>query len=93
MGLRGSVSSFASLRTVIGMGEEFQSEHPPRLTGEVVGTGPLERVEIRHGLKLARTLLAPGAEADASPLIRVAWSGARIKQRKRQTIWDGSIPD
>ncbi len=73
------------------MGEEFQSEHPPRLTGEVVGTGPLERVEIRHGLKLARTLLAPGAEADASPLIRIAWSGARIKQRKRQTIWDGSI--
>ncbi len=73
------------------MGEEYSAGAPPRLAVEVWGTGPLEAVELFRGLDLIHSAALAAPAPDDSPRIRIAWSGARIYQRNRQTVWDGSL--
>jgi hypothetical protein len=73
------------------MGEEYAAAAPPPIAVEALGTGPLEAVELFRVLDLIHSpILAPPARDD-SPRLRIAWSGARIYQRNRQTVWDGSL--
>ncbi|MEE9275209.1 MAG: DUF3604 domain-containing protein, partial [bacterium] len=73
------------------MGEEFESGAPPAFRVRCVGECGIEAVELR---RIGKTLAAvrPKDEAAAgSDWFRVAWSGARIHQRNRQTHWHGEL--
>jgi hypothetical protein len=56
---------------------------------EIVGTAPIERVEIRNGLDMLETV-RPYQESDLGSRIRVLWEGAEYRGRGRQTLWDGT---
>ena len=71
------------------MGEEIEANGPPRLTVEVHGTGPIERVEIFRGRERIYSEEVSGrAEGN---LLRVLFSGARVRGRGRATKWDGEL--
>ncbi|MFO1160679.1 MAG: DUF3604 domain-containing protein [Reyranellaceae bacterium] len=57
-------------------------------TVEAHASAPIERLEIRNGLKLLETW-RPYDDAALGRRIRVIWEGSEYRGRGRQTIWDG----
>jgi len=49
---------------------------------------PIERIEIRNGLKTLETW-RPFDEKSLGRRIRVIWEGSEYRGRGRQTVWDG----
>jgi hypothetical protein len=65
---------------------------PVRLAGRVVGTGPLERIDVLRGLDLIATVTPYTSESfEGSKRYRVAWGGSRVRGRDRLTRWDGHL--
>jgi len=62
----------------------------PLLRIEAAGTAPLERVEVRQGLR-AVAVLRPGGREEPSPRLKVVWGGAEVRGRGRQVVWDGEL--
>lgn len=62
------------------------------LRGQVVGTGPIQKIEIFRGTHIIHTI-SPYTEASLqeSNLYRVGWAGSRVRGRDRLTKWDGTI--
>ncbi len=58
-------------------------------TVEAVASAPIERIEIRNGLKTLETF-RPFDEKSLGRRIRVIWEGSEYRGRGRQTVWDGS---
>ena len=56
---------------------------------EAVASAPIERIEIRNGLKTLETF-HPFDEKSLGRRIRVIWEGSEYRGRGRQTVWDGS---
>ena len=71
------------------MGASYQTSQPPEIAVNVVGTAPIERVDIFRGLEQIYTF--PETTERADDQIRVAWSGQRIRARNRLVRWDGSL--
>ena len=63
---------------------------PMRLAAEVIGTAPIERVDVMHGTTVARTIRPYGA-SDLGRRVRLLWQGAEYRGRGRETIWEGSL--
>jgi hypothetical protein len=63
---------------------------PMRLTAEVIGTAPIDRVDVLHGTRVAQTV-RPFAAADLGRRVRVLWQGAEYRGRGRETIWQGKL--
>jgi hypothetical protein len=63
---------------------------PMRLAAEVIGTAPVERVDVLHGTRVAQTVRPFGA-ADLGRRVRVLWQGAEYRGRGRETIWQGKL--
>jgi hypothetical protein len=63
---------------------------PMRLTAEVIGTAPIERVDVLHGKQVAQTV-RPFAAADLGRRVRVLWQGAEYRGRGRETMWQGRL--
>jgi hypothetical protein len=63
---------------------------PMRLVGEVIGTAPIERIDIMHGQQIAETV-RPFAPRDLGRRVRVLWQGAEYRGRGRETQWQGSL--
>jgi uncharacterized protein DUF3604 len=63
---------------------------PMRLTAEVMGTAPIERVDVLHGTRVAQTFRPYGAP-DLGRRVRVLWQGAEYRGRGRETLWDGKL--
>jgi hypothetical protein len=61
-----------------------------RLTAEVIGTAPIERVDVLHGTSVARTVRPYGA-SDLGRRVRVMWQGAEYRGRGRETLWQGKL--
>ena len=61
-----------------------------RLTVDVVGTAPIERIDIFDGLDLLETVRPYGA-SDLSGRVRLGYHGAEYRGRARTTTWDGSL--
>ncbi len=55
---------------------------------DVLGTAPIERIEIRNGLETLETF-RPFDKSDLGRRIRVLWEGSEYRGRGRETIWDG----
>jgi hypothetical protein len=62
----------------------------PRLDVRVVGTGPVESVEVRSGTETVRTV-RPYESADLGRRLKVIWSGAEVPGRARAVSWDGGL--
>ncbi len=73
------------------MGEEFDATEPPVFEVYVVGVAGLEAVELKRGTQVIFAERPKDDAARDSSWVRVAWSGARIFDRGRQTIWDGDL--
>ena len=73
------------------MGSDLTVRQPPAIEVEVLGTAPLETVELRRGTEVvyAHPLVLP--LPDERPLLKVVWEGAERKWRKRPTTWHGSL--
>lgn len=63
---------------------------PMRLAAEVVGTAPIERLDVLYGAKVVRTV-RPFAASDLGRRVRVSWQGAEYRGRGRETIWQGRL--
>jgi hypothetical protein len=59
------------------------------LAVEVLGSAPIERLDVFNGLEHLETIRPYGAE-ELGSRIRVVWEGAAYRGRFRQVIWDGT---
>lgn len=55
---------------------------------DLVGSAPIERVEIRNGLETLETV-RPFDKSNLGRRIRVVWEGSEYRGRGRETHWDG----
>jgi hypothetical protein len=63
---------------------------PMRLAAEVMGTAPIERVDVLHGTRVVQSA-RPFAAADLGRRVRVIWQGAEYRGRGRETLWQGQL--
>jgi hypothetical protein len=61
-----------------------------RLSVEVIGTAPVERVDILHGTQAVQSV-RPFAAGDLGRRVRVLWQGAEYRGRGRETLWQGEL--
>src|SRR5262245_22936460 len=61
-----------------------------QLAAEVIGTAPIDRVDVLHGTRVAQTV-RPFAAADLGRRVRVLWQGAEYRGRGRETVWQGKL--
>ena len=61
-----------------------------RLEAEILGTAPIDQVDVFHGTRIAKTL-RPYAAADLGRRLRVVWQGAEYRGRGRETVWQGRL--
>ncbi len=74
------------------MGAEGRTTGPVAIRGRVVGTGPIERVDVFRGLDILATRTPYSrASFEGSRRYRVAWAGSRVRGRDRLTTWDGVV--
>ena len=62
----------------------------PALRCFVAGTAPIERVEIRNGMRVEKTVRTY-TTAELSNRIKILWQGATVRGRGRQVVWDGEL--
>jgi hypothetical protein len=58
------------------------------LTVDVIGSAPLDRVDVFHGTEIVQTA-RPYAARDLGRRVRVMWSGAEYRGRGREVPWVG----
>ena len=63
---------------------------PMKLAVEVIGTAPLERVDVLHGTKIVQSAF-PFAASDLGRRVRILWQGAEYRGRGRETVWQGKL--
>jgi hypothetical protein len=63
---------------------------PMRLAAEVIGTAPIERLDVLHGANVVQTA-RPFAGSDLGRRVRVTWQGAEYRGRGRETMWQGKL--
>jgi hypothetical protein len=60
------------------------------LVVEVVGSAPIERIDLHDGLERVETV-RPYAAGDLGRRVRLVYEGAEYRGRSRTTTWDGAI--
>jgi hypothetical protein len=73
------------------MGDEYTTCDAPVLCVEAVGTAPLDAVEILRGSEVIYTYPSLDESSEVLNRLKIVWSGAKVKGRGRQTIWDGGL--
>ena len=63
---------------------------PMRLTADVIGTAPIERIDVMHGANVVQ-IVRPYAATDLGRRVRVLWEGAEYRGRGRETPWQGRL--
>jgi hypothetical protein len=73
------------------MGEEYEGDSPPEINVKVNGTTPLHEVAIKRGTETIyrHPFAKPGASEER--LIKVEWSGARVRSRPKRVDWKGGL--
>lgn len=72
------------------MGEEYKAERPPEIEVTVHGTKPLHAVEVMNGTETVYR--HPFAEPkDGDSILKIEWSGARVKSRPKRVDWSGGL--
>jgi hypothetical protein len=63
---------------------------PMKLAVEVIGTAPLDRVDVLHGTRVVQSE-RPFAVAALGRRVRILWQGAEYRGRGRETVWQGKV--
>lgn len=63
---------------------------PMKLAIEVIGTAPVERIDVLLGTQIVQTA-RPYSAADLGRRVRVLWQGAEYRGRGRETVWQGQL--
>jgi hypothetical protein len=63
---------------------------PMKVAIEVIGTAPLERVDVLHGTQVAQSE-RPFSASDLGRRVRILWQGAEYRGRGRETMWQGKL--
>jgi hypothetical protein len=63
---------------------------PMELAVEVIGTAPIERVDVLHGRHVVQSA-RPFVAADLGRRVRILWQGAEYRGRGRETLWQGTL--
>ena len=63
---------------------------PMKLSVEVIGTAPLDRVDVLHGTQVVQSA-RPFTAADLGRRVRILWQGAEYRGRGRETMWQGKL--
>ena len=63
---------------------------PMRLSVEVIGTAPIDRVDVLHGSEVVK-VVRPFTSAELGRRVRVLWQGAEYRGRGRETVWQGRL--
>ncbi|MDA1082698.1 MAG: DUF3604 domain-containing protein [Gemmatimonadetes bacterium] len=63
---------------------------PMQLHAEVIGTAPVERLDVLHGTKVVQSV-RPYSARDLGRRVRVLWEGAEYRGRGRDTVWQGKL--
>jgi hypothetical protein len=63
---------------------------PMQLAVEVIGTAPLERVDVLHGTQVVQSA-RPFDASDLGRRVRILWQGAEYRGRGRETVWQGKL--
>jgi hypothetical protein len=63
---------------------------PMQLAVELIGTAPVERIDVLHGTQIVQTA-RPYTAADLGRRVRVLWQGAEYRGRGRETLWQGQL--
>jgi len=73
------------------MGEEFEGSAPPNISVKVHGTAPLHEVEVKRGVETIyrHPFAEPRGEEDR--LIKIEWSGVRVRSRPKRVDWTGGL--
>jgi hypothetical protein len=66
------------------------SDDTAELVIDVIGSAPIERLDIFDGLDLLETV-RPYTEADLGTRVRLVYEGAEYRGRARTTTWDGML--
>jgi len=83
--------SFAEATRRLMMGDIARvGDSEVELTVEVIGSAPIERVDLWDGLEHLETL-RPYTEAELGARVRLLYEGAEYRGRARTTIWDGAL--
>jgi hypothetical protein len=85
---------FLDVTTDVGhsMGEVISANDPvPTFHIRVAGTAPIERVEIRNGMRVMKTARNYTSHDLKGGRIKVVWQGATVRGRGRQVNWDGGL--
>jgi hypothetical protein len=61
-----------------------------KLAVEVIGTAPLDRVDVLHGTEVVHSE-RPFASSDLGCRVRILWQGAEYRGRGRETMWQGKL--
>jgi hypothetical protein len=61
-----------------------------QLSAEVIGTAPVERVDVLEGKSVVHTV-RPFTAAELGRRVRVLWQGAEYRGRGRETVWQGKL--
>jgi hypothetical protein len=61
-----------------------------RLSAEVIGTAPVEHVDVLHGTEVVHSV-RPFGRSDLGRRVRVLWQGAEYRGRGRETTWRGTL--
>jgi len=63
---------------------------PMKVAVEVIGTAPLERVDVLHGTHVVQSE-RPFTASDLGRRVRLLWQGAEYRGRGRETVWRGKL--
>jgi hypothetical protein len=61
-----------------------------QLSAEIIGTAPLDRVDLLHGKTVVHSV-RPFTATDLGRRVRVLWQGAEYRGRGRETLWQGRL--
>ncbi len=86
----GAAESYASRVMLMGDIAQVPHEATVDLQVDVIGSAPIERVDIFSGLEHLETY-RPYAKADLGARVRLTYEGAEYRGRARTTTWDGTL--
>ena len=73
------------------MGSEGTYAPGMKLFLDAAAAGPLEKIEIRSGKRVLKTIFPEGNSPCTGKRVKVVWSGAEVKGRARMAVWDGTL--
>ncbi len=74
------------------MGEYVNTSNPLNIQAKVIGTAPVETLQLFEGKNVIHTIRPMAFQnVKGSKRIRISWEGAHIRGRARRATWDGSI--